>query len=155
MSELMEEQYQHIHDVYKAAQNLRVLHQDVSYYEHALTKSRSVKPASPFIPTFFLYIFFAFNTIFSIDWKRSLKNGMIVDHNRYNERKRINKLISFCFSDTGFVSSYYPTFLEILFIKFNKDDLFIALKGIAVDNVRITDNDKLNKIYAFKKILTE
>ena len=155
MEEQMEEQAQLVHNLYIASKNLRELHEDVSFYEHALTRSRTVKPASPFIPTFFLYIIFAFNTIFSIDWRSSLKTGKIEEHNKYNERKRINKLISFCFSDPAFVSLFYPAFLEILCMRFNKEDIILALDGIIVDGVKVTEDDKRNAIDACNKLFTE
>ncbi|MBQ9201944.1 MAG: hypothetical protein IJ154_06210 [Bacteroidales bacterium] len=72
------------------------------------------------IPTYFIYSFFTFNSIYSIDWGKTKSENELTYHSEGFERTRINKLLSFCFE--GAEEQAKITFSE--FIKKNLPDKF-------------------------------
>ena len=155
MEEFESEEEQRIDRLYHLSSNLKCLHEDVAFYEHALIKARSREPEKPFIPTFFLYIYFAFNTIYTIDWKRSPQDGHLIEHKKSEERKRINKMISFCFSDDTFVDAFFPYFLEIMTMKFSKEKVIRSLGNIIAEGVEIDEKEKEKAQKACEYILSK
>lgn len=155
----MTESYEEIEDirieqVYNLSRTLRELHEDVAFYEHALIRARTREPEEPFAPTFFLYIFFTFNTIYSIDWKESLQNGSLIEHRDGDEIERKNRMISLCFSDNYFVDAFFPQFMEIMTMRFTKEEIIKAMNDIIAEGVEVTEEIKNNAKSACKKILS-
>lgn len=136
----------------QSVQNLKALHEDVCMTEHAMYERH--KRYMPYEPTYFLYNYFCFNTVFSIDWEASIKEGTVQDGEQ-SEEKRIKKLIDFCFSYSGFADSFFPTFLEIVTVRFGVSEITKAMESIVIDNKRI-DDDFINSFKsACGKVLTE
>lgn len=81
-----------------ALTNLNNLFNETCECVHSI-KIRNVQQPSPFSPTQFMYMFFFFNTLYNIDWKKSIKSGNLTLCDEQSERKKIGKTIEFCFSD--------------------------------------------------------
>ena len=154
MAEQMEEEDARIESVYQASKYLKELLEDVSVLEHALIEEGDEK--KPYEPTFFLYIFFSFNTIFNIDWSKSKEEGVIVDA-AGKEEDQIKKLIDFCFSDNSFAEAFFPSFYSIVTLRAKGDvsSIHQSMKSIIVDNKRIKSGDADNCRSAFRSLLSE
>ena len=153
MSETTEYGFDGIEQIFRDAEYLRDLHEDVSFVEHALITGR--RRIVPYEPTFFLYVYFTFNTIFSIDWKESATCGELVDSKVFGEVDRIKSLIDFCFLDPSFASLYFPTFVEIVTMRFSDNEILEALDSIVVDGKKVKAADKGNAITSCKQLFTK
>lgn len=72
------------------------------------------KEYKPYYPSYFLYAFFLFNSIYNIDWEKTFaKNDGYLYEPKDSERNKIRHLINFCLSDIEFVESknYREVFL--------------------------------------------
>lgn len=147
--ELEDEQ---IERLLKSVENLRTLHEDVCMTEHAMYEGQ--KRFMPYEPTYFLYNYFCFNTIFSIDWEASVKEG-VVQESELSEEKRIKRLIDFCFSYPGFAESFFPTFKDIVTIRFELTEIENAMEAIVADDKRIDEAFIGSFQSACGKVLTE
>lgn len=155
MEEFESEEEKRWDSLYHLSSSLKDLHEDVAFYEHALIKARSRDPEKPFIPTFFLYIYFTFNTIYTIDWENSPQDERLVEHRKSEERERINKMISFCFSDNQFVEAFFPHFIEIMTMKISKEMIISSMDNIIAEGVEIDDKEKEKAKKACEYILSK
>lgn len=138
----------------RSFEELQDLFEVSSMVEHALYEKG--KRFIPYEPTFFLYVFFAFNVLYSIDWKSSMEEGVHVKA-KGTEQGKIKRFISFFSSDYRFVNEFYQSFKEILTLREKDETMSIleAMNSIVLDNVRV-DKAKANDIKArFGRILTE
>lgn len=143
MEEFESEEEKRIDSLYRSVGNLKKLHEDVAVLEHALIEGDD--ESKPYSPTFFLYVFFTFNTLYNIDWEASKEKGELVEALGSEEHK-IKSLIDFCFpkdndSDDYFIQSFYPVFTDIVTMRSrgNSAPIHAAMKKILVDNIRVTE----------------
>ena len=126
--------------------NLQVLHQDSASLEHAIRMYDD--KWHEFIPSRFIYSFFTFNTLYSIDWEESLAKGELISYDdptpegennaktvkqRMPEKDRYPKYISFCFEDDDFVKLYEEFFFDFIGQTFEKEEILRELKKIKKD----------------------
>ncbi len=125
---------------------IKMLHQNVSSLEHVMRDERNggqtPKEFDPYEPTFFIYTYFTFNTIFSYDWEKSLETCELVEWESGSEIERIKKLIEFCLRDDDFVEEFLPTFRSIVTARFSEDEIRRAANRIKPENVRINNANK-------------
>lgn len=129
--------HEDIDKVIEAARSLRMLHEDVCVTGHVLYDS--TERYYPYWPTFFLYNYFCFNTVFNINWVESLKKGVLTSHENANkkwppEESQIKKLIDYCFSEGRFVQQFLPTFKNIVTVKCCPEGILLAMRAIIPDN---------------------
>lgn len=111
--------------IYNQVLTLFTIHKNTTSYIHAVRKGNQ-ELEEPFIPTHFIYEFFIFNTLYSINWKYSLNYGSIKSLNG-GELAEQEKYFAFIFENDEFVESYDSKFKRILFkidineIKYIKD----------------------------------
>ena len=141
-----------IEQLLKSVDNLRTLHEDVCMIEHAMYEGQ--KRYMPYEPTYFLYNYFCFNTIFNIDWNQSLQEGDIKEGDS-SEEKRIKNLIDFCFDPPGFADSFFPTFFEIATVRYSLSEIDRAMETIFEDDRRIDKTFIATFKSSYKKLLTE
>ena len=137
----------------KAVRNLRAMHEDICVTEHALFERG--RRFMPYEPTFFLYNYFSFNSLFAINWQESIESGEVIDNCKGSERDRIKKLIDFCFSETRFVQAFYPTFIEIVTVKYDATEIEKAMESIVPEGVRISDAEVGTFRTACKEVLSK
>ena len=58
------------------------------------------------IPTYFIYSFFTFNSIYSIDWEKTKDNNKFT-YSCYGEKLSISRLLYFCFQNANSQDKYY------------------------------------------------
>ena len=58
------------------------------------------------VPTYFIYSFFTFNSIYSIDWEKT-KDRTELTYTDYGENLSIKRLLDFCFRDPNKQDLYY------------------------------------------------
>lgn len=110
--------------------NLKHIHKASATLKHAIWKNEEWQS---FIPTYFIYSYFTFNTLYNIDWSESLKRGFLWNGRKgYEEIKQSNYLY-FCFEDGEFVDLYKHFFIDFV-IKSNKGiNIIDELSKIKVD----------------------
>lgn len=91
---------------------LEELQKSVRKIHHGISKDNKV--FQPFYPTKFMYTFFMFNTLYDIDWSKSLKEDKIIRNERRIERKKIASLIEFCFNDITFILKHMVNYRQTI-----------------------------------------
>lgn len=153
-----------IKNLYDNCDNLRMLHHETAIIKHAIMDGKTAKEWTEYNPTHFIYVFFCFNALYSVNWNKSLKEGAIKYYERYNsegtyigisETKQYEKMLSFCFfNNNSFVYHFYKRFLNIIMMEYNEDDIFEIIETIEEDikpNGRITEE----KISSFKNAIED
>lgn len=100
-----------IDSIYNQVSILFTIHRDINSCIHAVRKGNQ-ELLEPFIPTHFIYEYFIFNTIYSINWQNSLQYGNI-SNLRGDELKKQEKYLKFIFEEDEFVESYDFKFKKI------------------------------------------
>lgn len=139
--------------------NLQNLFRETCECIHSATiNSREEKPYSP---TYFMYMFCFFNTLYNVNWKESVESGFqtLYTDNEYDSSK-IRSLVDFCFSDDEFWPRYVNRFVSTLLQKRNQDDIKEALKDIKRDkspngNFYADKKEEINSIKRFQKDVKE
>ena len=151
---ITQEDYKRIKELELSVQNLRELFEDVAIIEHALIANG--RSYSPYEPTFFLYVFFSFNTLYNTYWPYRDRNKE-GDNDKGSEKNRIKSLIDFCFDDDEFVKLFYPLFCDIVTLRANGDAKRItdAMDSIFADGIRIKASDAGDCKAMFNALLTE
>lgn len=98
---------------------------------HSLTLGK--KPYVPYAPTYFMYSFFFFNTLYNIDWKKSIETGYETISKISTEKDRQNALIEFCFTDDTFWSGYIDNFCKKVVCNYDYEKLMNCLDEIKLD----------------------
>lgn len=131
---------------YEFVEPIKMLHQSVSSLEHVMREERDEgqmqKEFDPYEPTFFIYTYFTFNTIFSYDWEKSLEACELVEWESGSEIDRIKKLIEFCLRDDDFVEEFLSTFRRIVTARFDEKEIRRAADKINPENIRINNSNK-------------
>lgn len=85
--------------------NLYVVHKGVASLKHGIESGHEW---IEFFPTDFIYSFFAFNSLYNIDWDNSLRGrGTLRGYGyRATEKEKQNFYLDFCFSDDKFTDIY-------------------------------------------------
>ena len=136
-----------------AVESLRALHEDICETEHSLIERG--KTYMPYEPTFFLYNFFAFNTIFNINWDESRKEGVVIEQKKGSESDRINHLIHFCFDSKAFWDPFWETFVEIVTAKYSVQRIVGSLENIDPTGGKIDEDVTQSFKSACKLVLTK
>ena len=144
-----------IDSIYNQVSILFTIHRDINSCIHAVRKGNQ-ELVEPFIPTHFIYEFFIFNTIYSINWQNSLKYGNI--SNLWgDELDKQKKYLDFIFNNEEFVKSYDSKFKKIFF-KIDVNEIKYVKERVRLDKdhfpKHIKDRGSLkdnNELDNFKK----
>lgn len=108
---------------------LWAIHQECAKREHA----KEFKGEwAPYVPTHFIYAFFTFNTLYNINWKKSIED--IKYFEGMTEIKKIEKYLGYCCSNEKFLSRYKEFFIKYIEHHCDIDLMFEELKKIKPDN---------------------
>lgn len=130
--------------------NLRWLHTETAKLQHGIkTYSEGWKTYNP---TLFMYAFYFFNTLYSINWEESIKRGKIWHHDDdTHERDKFNCLIEFCIKDDeDFSNIFKDKFVEIISAELTRSQIFSIINTIKPDKGYLGRVTK-TKISNFKK----
>lgn len=117
--------------------DLHVLHEGAASLEHAI---KSYNGWESYKPTRFIYAFFSFNTLYSINWPMTLKQGRLYYFNHdYKEWEQYTHFIDFCFRDKEFVEIYEEFFFNYVTTNNTVNKIKSELEGIKIDE-RYTGN---------------
>ncbi len=125
----------------------RGIHEMCATLEHAIKEANIWKP---YIPTHFIYAFFTFNNLYSIDWENSLRDDdySVFSNEEYTESFMINKYISFCCQDRKFLSIYNKFFIKYVVGNNTIDEILNELQYIEIDknpNGGIKSKEQIDK----------
>lgn len=129
---------ENIEKLYKSIENLRFIHTETIRLQHGIKRDYW----APYNPTLFMYVYYCFNTLYSINWQESLKSGVVhyfdedrdEDESRSSERFKFNKMISFCFyKPETFATEFRDKFIKIITNEFNRDEIFNIINTIRID----------------------
>ena len=114
-----------------------------------------------------MYVYFIFNTLYSIDWQESLTNGYIKPYRKNQklyEPTKYGRMIDFCFDDKVFYNNFRPRFIKIITSQHSKAEIRKIIETISPDegpikninngnirNFRQNFNDLLSYERMFKK----
>ena len=132
----MEYQSNNIRSITNNSYNLRMLHIETARLQHAIkTNFRGESIWEEYNPTHFLYIFFCFNTLYSVDWQTSLERGRIRNHGRrLTERDKYKLMLDFCFDDKQYYKSFKDKFIRIVTNELPQDEIFNIFETIHPDS---------------------
>lgn len=101
---------------------LKDFHIKTASYKHAIQEVD--EKWELFIPTHFVYEFFIFNTLYSIDWKQSLSSKKIIHYRNFSFREEDKQLkyIDFIFNE-NFVSEYIDKFIQLFFLNISATEI--------------------------------
>ena len=116
----------HLEGLYK-------IHLANTEWEHGVRRTKNPGPSAgpipvfPYAPTHFIYAFFVFNTLYSIDWKTTTSKGSVVewssntgklneDGKRREPRQdeQIRRALDYCLSEPAGVASFCKRLREVL-----------------------------------------
>lgn len=119
----------------KGLSELEVVHMGAAKLEHATRKGR--EPWKTFTPTRFVYSYFAFNSLYNVDWNESMRQVKLVMYDTENtsEAYRYHSYIDFCFQDDDFVLQYGKFFNDYVTSFYTASEIMDALSHIDVDKV--------------------
>ena len=109
--------------------NLEIIHRGVASMHHGImVNDRWID----YYPTHFVYSFFAFNSLYNVNWEKSLTEGQLstFGRNEYEYTKQ-DLFINFCFNDTVFTDIYKPYFLRFITSNCSADEIISRLKEIS------------------------
>lgn len=116
---------------------------------------------TPYTPTYFMYMYFFFNTLYNVKWKESIESGYLILFNS-NDREdvKIESLIDFCFSNDEFWPSYADQFITTMLQKNSNDNIKESLKQIRKDktpngNFYANEGEESRAIKQFQKDVKE
>lgn len=92
-----------------------LLHKFTLQNEHGVRRVNGDYSWKKFQPTDFIYAFFVFNSIYSVDWETSVKKGAVIEWNiqsnnekdNLTESQKISRLVGFCFDCLDINAAYY------------------------------------------------
>ena len=118
--------------ILEVVKDLKVLHEGAASIEHAIKKPEW----RSYSPTRFLYSFFAFNALYSVNWGTSLNLGKLYYYKGrdYTESYKFGKYLDFCFEDSNFVDIYSEFFYNYVTTNFRVDRILKELNEIKLDN---------------------
>ena len=135
---VMDKEIENFNKILHDSQILRKIHEGSAIIKHAISEGLDDKAQekwSLFVPTHFVYCFFAYNSLYNIDWFKSLESGYLwrIDTRKYSELERQNCFLKFCFEDEKFVSFYSDFFIGYV-QRINKGiDIKRELQRIEID----------------------
>lgn len=123
--------------------NLQVLHQDLASLEHAIRDNDD--KWQEFTPSRFIYTFFTFNTLYTIDWEESFAKGELISYDdedypkktkdeKLSDGNRYHRYVDFCFSDKKFVRIYSEFFFDFIGQTYSKEEITKSLEKIKPDD---------------------
>lgn len=120
------------------------IHLDVSSKRHAIEYTSGKVDWKEYNPTHFMYVYFTFNSLYSIDWKTSLDKGELCyygdlsnsyDNNyQISESKQFYNMINLCYKDNYFVRKYYPILRIIVLYKQDSTKISEVLDSLCTKN---------------------
>lgn len=111
-------------------------------FEHLLKENIDIKHSayfdgslfSPFNPTKFVYMFSLFNTLYSIDWDKSILTGEAhYESIRVGECGKIRNLLWYCYSDDQFNETQRESFISNMLKEYQYDLLVRDISKFSVD----------------------
>lgn len=130
-----------------ASFSLNVIHQGSAKLQHAIWQDDRGE-WEPYFPNHFIYAFFAFNSLYNIDWSESYNKGRIVpiakrpiNSNGHiimveqTEGYKQDRYLSFCFKDRQFVSLYKDFFIRCVLKNHSKEEIKGFLSQIQLDKL--------------------
>ena len=121
-----------IDKILEVVKDLKVLHEGAASIEHAIKKPEW----RSYSPTRFLYSFFAFNALYSVNWGTSMNLGKLYYYKGrdFTESYKFGKYLDFCFEDSNFVDIYSEFFYNYVITNFRVDTILNELNKIKLDN---------------------
>lgn len=132
---------------------LKDFHIKTATYKHAIQEVD--EKWELFIPTHFVYEFFIFNTLYSINWKESLNNteGKIINlvvndvlpdvkRKYYGEEEKQDFYLDFIFHDDPFIELYNDNFRKLFFLNHHKENIEHILNNIKPDKNQVKKDDQ-------------
>ena len=129
-----------------AAYSLNVIHKGAAKLQHAVRQYDDDK-WEEYFPNHFIYAFFAFNSLYNIDWYTSYNTGRlqsipkIVTTDKGSQKifdeseiKKQRQYISFCFQDNRFVQLYKDFFIGFVTKENTKEEIKEILSDIKRDS---------------------
>lgn len=120
------------------------IHLDVSSKRHAIEYTNGSVDWREYNPTHFMYVYFTFNSLYSIDWITSLNKGKLCYHGELSnlcdnnfhisESKQFYKMINVCFRNNYFVRKYYPILRIIVLYKQDSTKISEVLDSLCTKN---------------------
>ena len=135
---------------------LKDFHIKTASYKHAIQEVD--EKWELFIPTHFVYEFFIFNTLYSIDWEQSLNNAegiienlvvkeVLPDGKRkyYGEEEKQKLYLDFIFNDGSFIKLYNDNFRKLFFLNRQKENIKGILERITPDRYQVKKNNNIEE----------
>lgn len=146
---------QNIRRIISYSHNLEMLHMETAQLQHAIKTNISGEPVwEVYNPTHFLYVFFCFNTLYSVDWQTSLYRGHICNHGkRVPERDKFGFMLDFCLENIHFCQSYKEKFISIITNELTQKEIYDILNTIHPDS-HYLGNIKTGDIVNFKEAIS-
>ena len=143
----------YIKNIVNNSENLRQIFFDTIRLQHAIKYSdNSHSEWKEYNPTHFMYIYFIFNSLYSIKWEDSLNSGKIKPFEAKDksgkqiyESTKYNNLIDFCFEDPDFPKTFRSKFIEIITLNQNAKEIQKTIDSIDIVNIKKTDIETLKK----------
>lgn len=124
---------------------LRMIHESSASLEHAILQSGY--RWQPYVPTHFIYAFFAYNSLYNIDWEYSLSRRKPYTHNRNTkEWEKRDAYIDFCCENENFLRLYKDFFVRYVTARHSAGKIIDELEKIRLDrrysngNIRFQDD---------------
>ena len=109
----------------------KVVHEGVRSMKHGI---RQDGEWIDYYPTYFIYSFFAFNSLYNYDWETSLRIGELKEYDeQMGERYKQKSYIDFVFSDPLFTSVYKDQFTRDFTRYFSKETIIQELESMSDD----------------------
>lgn len=140
-----------------ASFSLYEIHLGTAKLQHAV-REHEREQWQEYFPTHFIYAFFAFNSMYNVDWNTSYETGhikavskvqaiikgkqMLVEEKEGNKQA---KYLSFCFKDSKFVRLYKDFFIRCVLKGGTKEDVREILSEIRLDNGGVRNEGYVKK----------
>ena len=147
---------EYIKRVYNSSESLRNIYLDTIKVQHAIKYYHNLE-WKEYNPTHFMYVYFLFNTLYSIDWKESLTNGNIKPYQKSQklyETTKYNNMINFCFEDPNFYIAFRPRFIKLITSLLKEEEIKEIIETISPDEGPIKNINNYN-IRNFRKSLKD
>lgn len=140
-----------------AAYSLHEIHLGTAKLHHAIRENER-EQWQEYFPTRFIYAFFAFNSLYNVDWGASYDAGRILPVSKVKaivkgklieveekERNKQAKYLSYCFKDASFVRMYKEFFIRSVLKESTKEEVKEILSEIRLDSGSVRNEGYVRK----------
>lgn len=125
-----------------SAFSLNAIHKGAAIMRHAINKTdkNTLKEYwEEYFPTHFIYVFFAFNSLYNVDWEQSCKTGELEGEEYMielrDEPTKHEMYLDFCFQNSEFVNLYKGLFIKMILGGNTKEEIDKILSTIKPDSL--------------------